>query len=426
MENSRMKNRPRGQSWTAELVELAALFLAVAVADVFANSLAHQPSGALVLVGMGAATLACALVHRWWRYRPARAAAATGPAPASAEEPGGGLWRVRATVPDTPGSLAALAAGLAGRRMNILSLQVHALPGQAVDEFLIDTTSTAAEIVAAVEAGGGGQVSVEPADRHDLVDVPTRVLTTITRDVEHGWDLDRSVRALLGECVLRREPGGEPTEGPDGTTMRLRHPEGGLLTVTRAAPFTPDEFARVGALLDLGQALTERGPTTVLLPTGTELTVRRAVAGDVPAILAMHDRCSERSRRRRYLAGGARPSVADLTDMLGRAGACTLVAEVPERREVVAMANLVPDADRAEAALLVEDAWQRRGIGTVLLRRLTAAANGRSGTAYAVTEVTNTAMLRTLHRVGAQLERLEEGLALATLPARAHRVDHLP
>ena len=250
MEN---RPRPRGQSWTRELVELAALFLAVAVADAFANSLAHQPSGAIVLVGLGLLTILCAVVHRWWRLRPVRRRA-----PEPVAEPGA-VWRVRATVRDTPGSLAALTANLARHRINILSVQVHAAPGQAVDEFLVEGPGTATEIVTAVEAGGGRDVTAEPADPHDLVDVPTRVLTVITQDVTAGVDLPRSLRALLGPCELRREPAGDPSEGPDGTLMRLPAPEGGLLTITRAAPeFTPAEFARARALLDLTRALTER------------------------------------------------------------------------------------------------------------------------------------------------------------------------
>jgi GNAT superfamily N-acetyltransferase len=77
------------------------------------------------------------------------------------------------------------------------------------------------------------------------------------------------------------------------------------------------------------------------------------------------------------------------------------------------MANLVRDGDTAEAALLVEDAWQRHGLGTALLRRLTAADH-----AYAVTELSNTAMMRTLRRAGAELDCVESGLARLTLRPR--------
>ncbi|HEY0450311.1 GNAT family N-acetyltransferase [Actinophytocola sp.] len=416
----------RSESWTRELVELAALFLAVAVADMFANSLAHQPAGAIVLVGMGVLLIVCAVVHRWWRHRPPRVAAAggeaTGEANGEARAEVTRVWRVRATVRDTPGSLAALTASLAGHGMNILSVQVHAVPHRAVDEFLVEGHGTAAEIVAAAEAGGGRDVTVEPADPHDLVDIPTRVLTMVTQDVVAGVDLPRSMRTLLGDCELRWEATGEPSEGPDGTTLRLADPEGGLLTVSRPEPaFTPAEFARARALLDLDRVLAERireHRTSVLLASGAELAVRQAGGADLAGIVAMHERCSDRSRRQRYLVGTARPSVADLARMVNRRNGQTLVVEHPDG-DIVAMANLVWDGDTAEAALLVEDAWQRQGIGTAMLRRLTtAAATSAAGSAYAVTELTNTPMMRTLRRAGAELDRVELGLAHMTIRPR--------
>jgi len=390
------------QSWTRELVELAALFLAVAAADLFANSLAHQPAGVIVLVGMGVLLIVCAIVHRWWRHRPRTVPPVT---PAPPVQNVGAVWRVRATVRDTPGSLAALTASLAGHGMNILSVQVHTVPHRAVDEFLVEARASAAEIVAAAEAGGGRDVTVEPADPHDLIDIPTRVLSMVTKD---GVDLPRSMRTLLGDCRLTWEQAG--AEGPDGTTLRLRDPGRGLLVVTRPTPpFTPAEFARARALLDLDRRLGEHRTTALLLPSGVELTVRQADADDLPGILAMHDRCSDRSRRQRYLAG-TRPSDADLARMVS--GGRTLVAEHPTG-DLVAMANLVRDGDTAEAALLVEDAWQRLGLGTALLRRLTATDH-----AYAVTELSNTAMMRTSRRAGAEVERVESGLAHLTFTPR--------
>lgn len=413
----------RPSSWTRELVELAALFLAVAAADLFANSVAHVSSGVVILAALAVLLLVCAVVHHRVRHRPRPPRAPEPekePQPPQAVQPPAATWRVRATVRDTPGSLAGLAAGLASRDVNILSVQVHPVPDGVVDEFLVESRASAAEIAAAVGLGGGWDVTVTAADTHDLVDIPTRILTMITKDVADGIDLARSVRTLLGECELRWEPDGEPTDGPDGATMRLRDPEGGVLTVSRPGPgFTPAEYARVHALLDLDGEFARwlrAQHSALLLASGEELTVRQASAEDVPGLLAMHFRCSRRSRRLRYLGGAARPTAADLTRMVNRRHGRTLVVAHPDG-DLVAMGNLMHDGDDSEVALLVEDAWQRKGIGSMLLRRLLAAApDGRPTTA--ITEHDNAPMLAVLRRAGAELDHVETGVAHLTLPGR--------
>lgn len=368
----------RSSSWTRELVELAALFLAVAAADLFANSVAHVSSGVVVLAALAVLLLVSALLHHWIRHRPRP------PRPPHAPEeppveiaPPAAMWRVRATVRDTPGSLAGLAAGLASRAVNILSVQVHPVADGVVDEFLVESRASAEEIAAAVRLGGGHDVTVTAADTHDLVDIPTRILSMVTQDVTGGIDLARSVRTLLGECDLRWDPDGTPTDGPSGTTMRLRDPEGGVLTVSRQGPgFTPAEYARVRALLSLDDEFARwlrAQHSALLLASGEELTVRQASVADVPALLAMHFRCSRRTRRQRYLSGGGRPTAAELTRLVNRRHGRTLVVAHPGG-DLVAMGNLMHDGPESGVALLVEDAWQRRGLESVLSRGLLAAA----------------------------------------------------
>lgn len=408
----------RSGSWTRELIELAALFLAVATADLFANSLAHLSRGTIVLAALAAALVVCALAHHRIRHR--APAPAPRPEPVVTEPvavPAAAMWRVRATVHDTPGSLAGLATSLASVHVNILSVQVHPVPAGVVDEFLVEARLPAEDIAAAVAAGGGWDVTVCAADTHDLIDIPTRILTMVTQDIADGVDLGRSTRALLGDCDLQWDASGEPTDGPDGATMRLRDPEGGVLTVTRhGGGFTPAEYARVNALLDLDTALARwlrAQHSAVLLASGAELTVRQASAADVPALVAMHDRCSTSARRLRYLGSGTTPSAAALTRLVNRRHGRTLVVE--HGAEIVAMGNLMHDGDDAEIALLVEDSWQRKGIGTMLLRGLLT-TNDR--TALAVTAAHNTAMLRLLDRAGAELTHVEHGAAHLTLGRR--------
>lgn len=90
---------------------------------------------------------------------------------------------MRTTVKDAPGSLAALCAALAGRRVDILSLQTHPLGEDTVDEFLLRAPGAlpAAGITRAVALAGGSRTWIERADAHDLVDAPTRVLGLATR-----------------------------------------------------------------------------------------------------------------------------------------------------------------------------------------------------------------------------------------------------
>lgn len=265
-EDNRSGRRGGSPGWHRELVELGALFLAVALADLFANTLAHRPLGPVVLIGLGVSLLLSAALHRRCTHRPTRPPAlprATRPVPeASGSSPGtvGGrdLWRVRTAVRDNPGSLAALAASLAGHGLNILSVQVHAVVDGAVDEFLLQAPSGTAcsDVIAATETGGGRDVHALRADMHDLIDVPTRVLTLAAQVTSTGTQLAAALRALLGaSTVYRKDRIGDDQGDPDrvdGTTMRLGDPAGGILTCERATlTFTPAEFARARALRDL-------------------------------------------------------------------------------------------------------------------------------------------------------------------------------
>lgn len=264
-EDDRSGGRGGSSGWYRELVELGALFLAVALADLFANMLAHRPLGPVVLICLGASLLLSAVIHRRCTHQPVRLPAlprVAHPVRDVSESSRGvgeerNLWRVRAAVRDNPGSLAALAASLAGHGLNILSVQVHTVVEGVVDEFLLDAPVGTAgrDVIAATETGGGRDVHAVRADMHDLVDVPTRVLTLAAQAIGPGTQLRAALRALLGASTVCRHDRigdlGEP-DRVEGTTMRLGDPAGGVLTFERATlAFTPAEFARARALRDL-------------------------------------------------------------------------------------------------------------------------------------------------------------------------------
>ncbi|MGX2998484.1 GNAT family N-acetyltransferase [Streptomyces sp. JNUCC 64] len=454
-----------GPHWRRDVVELAALFTAVAVADTLAHLIGHGPQGAELLAMSAAALLATVAFHTWWAHRCRRRDRSTGPvpstrfdarrswspvtapgtsdgsavspaspvslaappAPVSADLPGGPgagvLWRLRTTVRDAPGSLAALCAALAGHGVDIRSLQTHPLAEGTVDEFLLSAPAglDAAEIVRAADRAGGTGTRIERADAHDLVDVPTRVLGLATRAALDPAGLPLALRDLLGRCVVRSRPASPAAGTPEpdarqdvpGTVLRLRAPDGGTLTVERPGlPFTPAECARARALVDLGTRLGPRSPRAE--EELGAVRVERAVPADLVAAKALHQRCSADTLRARY-HGVTQDTDRSLRRLLDPDTGHTLAARTASG-VLVGLGHLLWDGDETEVALLVEDAWQGRGVGGELLGGLVALAraSGRESV-YAVTRTSNTAMVATMRGLGLPLDhRAEDGTLVVT------------
>jgi GNAT superfamily N-acetyltransferase len=376
--------------------------------------------------------------HSWWTRRHGHAPPTgdTGARPLPTEGQAGTgestLWRMRTTVKDEPGSLAALCAALAGHRVDILSLQTHPLADGTVDEFLLRAPAEAAadDITRAVAQAGGRDTWIERADAHDLVDAPTRVLGLATRTALDAAELPLTLRALLGRCTIRslpatpvagqgRGPVTVPVEGVlEDTVMRLRAPEGGVITVERPhLPFTPTEFARARALVELDARLgprMPRGQDVLTLPEGSDITVGRADTGDQAAAKAMHERCSARTLGMRY-HGPIGDADRYLNHLLSPRFGRTLAVRTASGR-IVGLGHLLWDGDETEVALLVEDAWQRRGIGRELLERLVGmAVEAGCASVYAVTQSSNTGMVAAMRGLGLPLDyQVEEGTLVIT------------
>ncbi|MQY10646.1 hypothetical protein SRB5_07570 [Streptomyces sp. RB5] len=432
---------PRNHAWRRDIVELAALFTAVAVADTLAKTVAGVPDGPALLVCSAAALLVTVGLHMWWARRHTHAPPPVAAAPAVTPAGETALWRMRTTVRDRPGSLAAVCGALAREGVDILTLQTHPLADGTVDEFLLRTPAgLAPSLLRTAAAGAGGQDTyLERADAHDLVDVPTHVLGLATRTATDAAELPLALRQLLGRCTIRSlpavSPGGRPlvsdmpAEGDmEGAVMRLPDPSGGQIIVERPFPaFTPTEFARARALVELDARLGSRVPhgrAVTTLPEGNAVTVRRAGPHDVPAARQLHERCSRDTLERRYhgpVADADRYLEHLLSPRFGR----TLAVESASGR-LVALGHLLGDGDEAELALLVEDDWQRRGVGGELMRRLIGMAREAGyPSVYAVTRSSNNAMIGLMRGLGLPLDyQVEEGTLVLT--ARLEREPAVP
>ena len=107
--------------------------------------------------------------------------------------------------------------------------------------------------------------------------------------------------------------------------------------------------------------------------------IRPITAGDAERVATAFEGLSDRSRYQRFLAPKPRLSSSELrylTDVDQRRHVA-LAAVDPADGAFVGIARYATaagDHDTADVAVVVADAWQRRGVGTILFERLTARA----------------------------------------------------
>jgi RimJ/RimL family protein N-acetyltransferase len=147
-------------------------------------------------------------------------------------------------------------------------------------------------------------------------------------------------------------------------------------------------------------------PHRITLRSGHRVLIRALRLDDAPGLTAAFDQLSETSRYRRFFT--VKPqlserSLAFLTDVDHRDHEA-LVAVAPGSGQLVGVARFIRDArepDQAEVAVTVIDSWQRRGLGTALLRELAqraVAEDVQHLTAEILAE--NKPMLTLAHRLG--------------------------
>lgn len=166
-----------------------------------------------------------------------------------------------------------------------------------------------------------------------------------------------------------------------------------------------------------------RSEPETTLRDGTRVVLRPLRAGDRGALRRVFERLSPASRERRFFApiGDLTPQMLDrLTDVddVDRFAWLAFTRVDGGEREVgiARYARLPGDPEAAEAAVTLVDDYQGRGIGTLLLRALSAVAR-ENGVRRLVGSVLqeNVAMRAVLRDAGARLDHDSPGVLCFTV-----------
>jgi len=240
------------------------------------------------------------------------------------------LWRVRCTLPDRPGALAALARECGASRVNILGLQIFPGVETVTDELVLHVPEDwgLVDIAGLIESAGGTSVSGTPCTEHALVDQPVRYVLAARTILAQPASFPEVVAGLFDAEADPVEPALEPVQ--DVIEMTVGDV---AVQVRRTAHFTPTEHARATAMADLvndvlARSRAESAPQPP--PPG-----RRVGSSAVPTYAASDGQVAA-------LVEGTMVGVARLAGHGVEDGVLTVTVDV-------------------------DPAWRRRGIGTRLL-----------------------------------------------------------
>ncbi|WP_438388583.1 bifunctional acetate--CoA ligase family protein/GNAT family N-acetyltransferase [Actinopolyspora saharensis] len=169
-----------------------------------------------------------------------------------------------------------------------------------------------------------------------------------------------------------------------------------------------------------GSAYPRNWEADVVLSDGGTVHLRPIVPEDADQLVAFHGRLSDRTRYYRYFSPYPRMPQRDVerfshVDYVNRVA---LVALLGENIVAVGRFDRLGEEDSAEVAFVVQDGHQGRGLGSILLEHLAAAAR-ECGLRKFVAEVLaeNSQMVHVFRDAGYQVKRaMEEGLVHLEFP----------
>jgi GNAT superfamily N-acetyltransferase len=343
------------------------------------------------------------------------------------------LWQVRALLPDRPGAMAALASRCGTRGANILALDVHpTTDGQVVDELVIHapTDWVIEDVERLCRDAGVADCVVTACSAHALEDQPVRYLRAAQLVHQQPDQLEDVLCQLLDAA---------PTPDVSSAGLLLDDDSGPLVALVRDRAFTATEEARVTELRLVaaaalgfddapssarlpGEAVHDRGSARESTRTRTHHlgTLRAGTVADTRALIELHERCSAETLQQRYHSPMRHLSPRLAKAMLAPTDGFSIVVTGPEEHSVVGFGMAAFGEEMVEAAMLIEDRWQRQGFGAQLLIALAeeAARNGAAELTM-LTRRDNTSVLATVRRAGLRAHvGTSDGLSRIRVPLR--------
>lgn len=199
--------------------------------------------------------------------------------------------------------------------------------------------------------------------------------------------------------------------------ISIAHPDfrADLLKQAIEAKYVRRELASVEGRVTVGP---EDIRTSMLLDDGTVITFRPIHPTDIPRMKDLFYTLSQQTVYYRFMRPMKQIPQKEVQDFvfIDHRNDVAIVGTIPEAHgeDIIAVGRyyLDPRSNRAEVAFIVRDEWQRRGIGTFMLKHLVTLArrNGIAGfTAEVLSE--NKTMQDVFHRAGLKLRStLREGV----------------
>ena len=230
----------------------------------------------------------------------------------------------------------------------------------------------------------------------------------------------RDVEAVLAELLETEPPDVADYAGHD--VLDLTRRDGSRVRISRAVPFTAVERTRAQALVSLlGDE--DIDLAVVSPPPGQSVPlIRAATLSDVDAVAALHERCSMDTLYERYqvpLRMPMNPRMARRLVAPNRGQAVVVQVGL----DVVGHGVLELVESTWTFQVLIEDAWQGRGLGTTLIKHGAALAKTQGADRLTfITAGSHDVLLRTVGNAGflARIER-RDGMVHISVPLAAVR-----